>query len=233
MVKIPTVSSTTVNTPNPIFSKWPKNKRLFRIYDPAKNHSGPVAFRYFGPLSRFDHHRGKISQPPNIIKIPHNDGSFEEVESFEASRNTRRGILYCGETLSCCIVEIFGDMGAIADRHFVEIRPCRDLKLLDLRGNGAMRIGANASISKSLHVVSQEWSRHIYEDAIFRNVDGIIYLNAHNDEVALALYERVKNSLAVMSDIPLSHISLRTRLINAADEAGLFFVPNFPGITSP
>jgi hypothetical protein len=104
-----------------------------------------------------------------------------------------RGIYYAAFTLSSCLVELFGD----ATRQIVRqgrliARPrlLRDLRLLDLRGSGAMRAGTVAAIAKVPdRQITQAWSRFFYERTdLYTAVDGLLFFNAHNDEEALALY---------------------------------------------
>lgn len=96
-------------------------------------------------------------------------------------------------------MEIFGDTVVVdLGRHRVASPILRrDLRLLDLRNNGAMRAGTKAAIAKvSERRLSQAWSRHFYKTPeIYGEVDGVIYLNAHNDEDAIAFYERASGAL--------------------------------------
>lgn len=73
----------------------------------------------------------------------------------------------------------------------------RSLRLLDLRGNGAMRAGTVSAIAKCEYRYSQPWSRYFYENpGTFETIDGIYYSNAHNDEPAVLLYERAADALS-------------------------------------
>jgi hypothetical protein len=130
---------------------------------------------------RFDHHRGVGTD-----RTP--------------ARDATRGIYYAAFTLSSCLVELFGD----ATRQIVRqgrliARPrlLRDLHLLDLRGSGAMRAGTVAAIAKVPdRQITQAWSRFFYERTdLYTAVDGLLFFNAHNDEEALALYERASDAL--------------------------------------
>ena len=73
----------------------------------------------------------------------------------------------------------------------------RPITLLDLRGSGAMKAGSVAALAKTAdRSLSQEWSRYFYEqEDIYASVDGLIYFNAHNDDMAIALYERAIDGL--------------------------------------
>ena len=88
--------------------------------------SRATGFRYYGPLSRFDHQRSK---KPGIDK--------------------ERGIIYAGLSLSCCLVEVFGDDETIKIQKqqiaFITLK--QSLKLLDLRESGAWDAGAIAAMA--------------------------------------------------------------------------------------
>jgi RES domain len=183
-------------------ARWAILAFMLRIFDPTRHGTTALSFRYFGPLGRFDHQRlsptGSSSEDPD------------------------RGISYAGLTLSCCLVECFGDVGVIEikGQQIARLELTRDLTLLDLRGSGAMRAGAVAALAKIAdRNLSQAWSRYFYErTADYGQLDGISYLNAHNDEEAIAIYERAQSAL-VCTDaqiLPLNHPSLRPAILEAA-----------------
>ena len=49
-------------------------------------------------------------------------------------------------------------------------------------------------------------------------MDGVIYSSAHNEEAAVALYERAEADLHAETDLPLDHRSLRSRILKVARE---------------
>jgi len=138
-----------------------------------------------------------------------------------------RGIYYAAQTLSSCIVEIFGDTRVIefGDWHVAAPRVSRALHLLDLTGPGAMRAGSVAALAKiPERPQTQEWSRFFYDtDRIYPDIDGLVFLNAHNDEEALALYERASRKL----DCPQRRIirfdddALRAHILMIAEQNDL------------
>jgi hypothetical protein len=180
---------------------------LVRLFDPSRHVATATGFRSYGPLLRFDHHRGREYGKPG-----------DDVE---------RGIYYAAMTLSGCLVEVFGDTDVVDLGSHKVASPIlrRDLRLLDLRGSGAMRAGTKAAIAKvSTRGLSQAWSRHFYEtQEVYGEVDGLIFRNAHNDEEAVALYERADNTL----DCPPSRVmrlddeALRPTILEAADDNDL------------
>jgi len=193
--------------PNPLFHDLLYGSRLVRLFDPSRHGATATGFRSYGPLLRFDHHRGR--------------------DAGEPAEDTERGIYYAAFTLSGGLVEIFGDTGVVdlGSHHVASPILRRDLRLLDLRGSGAMRAGTKAAIAKvSDRGLSQAWSRHFYETPeVYGEVDGLIYLNAHNDEEAVALYERADDAL----DCPLERVmrlddeALRAAVLEAADDNNL------------
>jgi RES domain len=146
-----------------------------RLYDPTSRcRPGPRSFRHNGPRLRFDHHR------------PAPDGS--------PTNDPKRSVYYAALTLSCALVEVFGDGGVIERAQWqLALSTLRDpLQLVDLRGAAAMRAGAVAAIGAlECRSLTQAWSRYIYDNsAIYGNVHGLIYSGAHNGEDAIVLYER-------------------------------------------
>jgi hypothetical protein len=165
------------NQPNPAFHHIEPASHLIRIFNPNNYGTEALTFRFWGPIHRFDHQRGITPQA-----------------------DPQRAIYYAAFTLSSCLVEYFGDTGVIEiqDEQVCQVEITRPIKLLDLRGAGAMRAGSVAALAKTAdRKLSQEWSRYFYDQQnIYSTVDGIIYFNAHNDEEAIALYERALDGLA-------------------------------------
>ncbi len=180
---------------------------MVRLFDPSRYGATAAGFRSYGPLLRFDHHRGR--------------------EDGKPGDDAERGIYYAAVTLSGCLVEIFGDTGVVdLHRHHVASPILqRDLRLLDLRHNGAMKAGTKAAIAKIAdRSLSQAWSRHFYETPeVYSDLDGVIYLNAHNDEDAIALYERASDASECSPErvMRLNDEALRAAVLEAADDNDL------------
>lgn len=193
-------------TPRPLFHTVPTGTHLVRIFDPTDHGTTAVSFRTYGPLRRFDHHRAFGGKPAN---------------------DPARGIYYAAFSLQSCIVEVFGDTGLIecAQKYVCLPTVTRDLQLLDLRNNGAMRAGSVAALSQNAdYAPSQAWSRYFYDQTdVYTPVDGIMYLNAHNREEVIALYERSAASLHSSEDqiIRLDDPALRPRILAIAEQTHL------------
>lgn len=194
--------------PAPNFFVPPKGTKFLRLFNPASYGAHALTFRHFGPLKRFDHQRLVDSKP---------------------QEDPDRGIVYAGETLSGCIVEIFGDSRVIQvdTWEVAQIETSRELSLLDLRADGAMKAGTVAAVCKdSNHGYSQEWSKYFYEQSfVYTKIDGLIYGNAHNDEFAYALYERCQSALTCIGQAPLKADSLRVEIQCTAAEFNLTIIP--------
>ena len=197
--------------PNRLYCTLASGRFLLRIFDPTSYGTQSLTFRTFGPINRFDHQQTS----PNGNR----------------TQDLERGIYYAGLTLSCCLVECFGDTGVIElkDQQICRIQLTRDLTLLDLKDNGAMRAGSVAALAKVAdRSLSQAWSRYFYEQAsLYGQIDGISFRNAHNDEEAIALYERAQSALFCPDTqiMRLDHPSLRPAIQQAALDNHLDFPP--------
>jgi hypothetical protein len=187
---------------------------LIRVYDPRSKHKpGPRTFRDFGPLSRFDHHRG-IST--GAVTVPDED--------------SERAVYYAAFTLSGAIVEVFGEDRVIDRGAFraVYSRLKEKLLLLDLRGDAAIRAGVIHAIGQiEDSAKTQAWARYIYEThETYGAIDGLIYSNAHNGEDAIVLYERAQPAIATSAQRVrrLATPQLETDLLRIADATGFALI---------
>lgn len=189
--------------PAPKFWTLEAGQTIVRLYDPSRFNVGPLTFRHFGPLLRFDH---QIGQGSGMKREPCAD--------------SERGILYAAPSLACCVAEVFGDMGTVVAGEYrvALVEVTRDLRLLDLVDE-AMAAGTIAALSATEHHrKAQEWSRRFYGDAAYEQPDGIYYRAAHNGEEAFAFYERAQDGLICPQDntIALGDAALRDELLAIA-----------------
>ncbi len=197
------------NSPTPTFHTLVTGSKIIRIFDPTRYQTQALTFRHNGPRHRFDHHRGSITAP---------------------QEDSERGIYYAAFTLSGCLVECFGDTGVleIKDQCICSVDITKSLNLLDLRGSGAMKAGSVSALAKTAdRTLSQAWSRYFYEHVNeYSMMDGLIYFNAHNDEEAIAIYERGKSKLACSEAqiLQLAHPRLRSAIQQAAIDNNLIFM---------
>jgi RES domain len=196
--------------PSPVFFELPLASQILRIFDPTRYQTQALTFCHNGPRSRFDHH------------FPNQNGNPQD--------DPQREIYYAAFTLSSCLVEYFGDLGLIEIQAqcLAQVTLTRKLKLLDIRGSGAMKAGSVAALAKAPdRDLSQSWSRYFYENQqIYTQLDGLLYFNAHNDEEAIALYERAQDGLLCPSNraIRLDHPRLRSAIQQAALDNNLIFI---------
>ena len=199
-----------IASPSPVFVTLPVGTQLLRLFDPSTPcRAGPLTFTYNGPRNRFDHQR--LPPPKHFSK------TWDDPD---------RGVYYCASTLSCCIMELFGDYRMI-DRPQMMIalsKITRPLLLLDLCGNGAMRAGSvSALCAIADRSLSQAWSRYFYEEAPYLGCDGLRYHSAHNNEEAFVLYEKAKDSLQIAPDgiVAITAPALRPHLNRIALDQNL------------
>lgn len=193
---------------SPVWKILPPKTQLRRIFNPTKYQTKATTFRYYGPIGRFDHQKHSLNQP---------------------AQDLARGINYWGFTLSCCVVEVFGDTRIIdtQDLEVALIELTQPIKLLDLRASAAMKAGTVSAIAKTANRdLSQAWGRYFYEHtAIYDTIEGLIFSNGHNDEDAIALFERAEVQLksSKVTTLPLNSMALRPALIDIAIENSLIF----------
>jgi hypothetical protein len=127
----------------------------------------------------------------------------------------RFGVLYLGESLKVCFLEaVLRDQrnGAVGDfllsehelraRRYAEIGIARELTLVDLRGDAAIRMGVPSDVVRgSQQSLSRWWSVAFHEHP--QKPDGIIYPSRLNAETSLAIYDRAIAKLAVTRVTPL------------------------------
>lgn len=189
--------------PHPLFHVIPTDTYLVRLFNPTRFGTTALTFNHYGPLNRFDHHR---LPPPGT-----GTGQIDP----------DRGIYYAGFTLSCCLVEVFGDYRLIDNPafHVARLRLIRPLRLLNLCDNGAMRAGSVTALCGTAdRSLSQQWSRYFYDTPEYQQCDGLLFHGAHNNESAVALYERAQDALECPPQqvIALNAPALRPRLLDIA-----------------
>lgn len=143
--------------------------------------------RLRGPFSRI--HRQKLA--------PLHFGT-SKLNRFDAP-NGEFGVLYVGQDILCAFIETFGhatgvrliDHTELEARALAEITVTRPLRLVDLRGSGLARVGADAALTSGLdYGLSQRWSRAFHDHP--QVPDGIAYRARHDpDRTSIALFDRV------------------------------------------
>ena len=87
-----------------------------------------------------------------------------------------------------------------------------------------MRVGSVAALCMTAdRALTQAWSRYFYAEPMYDDCDGVRFHSAHNNEPAIALYERAADALECSVDevIALSDLYLRLELEAIALALGL------------
>src|SRR5580704_8037584 len=114
----------------------------------------------------------------------------------------RFGVLYLGQTLKVCFLEaVLRDQrnGVVGDyliserelhtRRYVLVEPAAPLNLVDLRGDGCVRMGIPSDVPRgSNQALARRWSLACYRHP--SEPDGIIYPSRLNGDTNLAIYDR-------------------------------------------
>ena len=114
----------------------------------------------------------------------------------------RFGVLYLGNTLKVCFLEailrdqrngVVGDYeigeSELRSRRYALIEPTSRLNLVDLRGDGCVRMGIPSDVPRSANqALARRWSLAFYQHPA--QPDGIIYPSRLNEDTNVAIYDR-------------------------------------------
>jgi hypothetical protein len=123
------------------------------------------------------------------------------------AEGNRFGVLYLGSSLKVCFLETMlrderdGIVGQIAiaeseldDRRYAEIRVREPLRLLDLTGDGPVRMGIPSDVARGRRQgLARKWSVAFHKHP--QQPDGIVYPSRLNGETNLAIYCRSTKKL--------------------------------------
>jgi RES domain len=155
-------------------------------------------FAVIGPGQTFGHvHLTRYPEPLSFSKAP---SRFSD--SRQRVPENRFGVLYLGATLKVCFLEavlrdhrngVIGDYligeSELRSRRYALIEPISPLYLVDLRGDGCVRMGIPSDVPRSANqALARRWSLALYEHP--SQPDGIIYSSRLNEEANLAIYDR-------------------------------------------
>ena len=123
------------------------------------------------------------------------DNRFDDPEG-------RYGVLYASATWLGAFIETAGHHTGhpfvtttwLSGRSLAVIDVRRKLRLIDLRGRGLARLGADARLAAGEHALAQRWSRALWEHPA--EADGISYISRHDSrQVSVALFDRSEKAL--------------------------------------
>ena len=154
------------------------DQSLYRIYNRGGNHPTRWnTFRYYGPLSRFDHH----------LVDDHGDPFLQE-----------RGIFYAATDVPTAVAEFFQRNRRRVNRTrnqpwLVSFTLADEVRLLNLTDTFCFRAGASMKLVSGPWVHAQNWTRGFY--AAYPEIDGLYYLSSLTNRPAIASYERANAPL--------------------------------------
>lgn len=138
------------------------------------------------------------------------------------------GVLYVGKDEHTAFIETFGHATrsatgrglvtatALKARGLARIESLKPLRLVDLRGPGLARIGADGRLQSGSRMVARRWSRALHEhpDA----PDGILYRARHDpSRQAAAIFDRAKAAVKAIDLGSLADPSLAPLLGSILD----------------
>jgi hypothetical protein len=206
----------------PALRRLRASSNLMRIwFAEAPYPTGFAHFRAFGPTaSRFDHHLAGPDDRPGY-------GTRAILYAVEVITSPGGH----AEALTAAVGEVFQqqriiDMGT-DDPRLALFQTTREVRLLDLTGFWATRIGASSNISSGPREITRSWSGALYD--AFPQADGLLYRSSMSGGhcLAVALYERAEDAVAAkpILDLPLGHSSLRGPVERAARRLGYEIMP--------
>jgi hypothetical protein len=156
---------------------------------------------------------------PNPLGYGKTPSRFSDPRRIVARR--RYGVVYLGESLKVCFLEAVlrdqrdGVVGflpigenELERRCYATIETTSALRVVNLRGERALRMGVPTDVSRSSsHALGRKWSLAFYQHP--SEPDGIVYPSRLNGQTDLAVYDRAVNKLR------------RTRVVDLVDAPGL------------
>jgi hypothetical protein len=107
--------------------------------------------------------------------------------------------------------EEVSESGDLAPRSLARIELTRTLRVARMHGPGLRQLRATAAVVQGSYDVTWAWSQalHGHPD----RVDGIVYRARHDDDdLAVALFDRARDAVAVLDSTPLLDLALSAEL---------------------
>ncbi|AHG49011.1 hypothetical protein RLEG12_08710 (plasmid) [Rhizobium leguminosarum bv. trifolii CB782] len=187
-------------------------------FETASLHLHVVAFG-----SRFGRiYLGKYPDPLGFGKTP---SRFSDPRRRKPAN--RFGVLYMGDTVKVCFLEallrdqrdgLIGDLpiaeSELRDRQFAQIEVIDALTMVDLRDDGAIKMGVPTDVAKSSkQSLAREWAVAFHEHR--DQVDGIIYPSRLNGHTNLAVFDR---SIGKLKAVGATRLIQAPGLANVLDD---------------
>ena len=138
------------------------------------------------------------------------------------------GVLYVARTERGAFIETFGetfghdtgirvlDHKEVDTRALSRIDVATPLRLVDLRGPGLARLGADGELVTGAYALSQAWALALHDHP--SAPDGIVYRARHDpSQVCAALFERTRRSITTTTLGAFSNARLATLLAELLD----------------
>lgn len=170
---------------------------------PAGFETASLHLHVVAPGSRFGRiYLGKYPDPLGFGKTP---SRFSDPRRRKPAN--RFGVLYMGDTVKVCFLEavlrdqrdgLIGDLpiaeSELHDRRYAQIEVIAPLTMVDLRGDGGIKMGVPTDVAKSSkQSLAREWAVAFHEHR--DQVDGIIYPSRLNGHTNLAVFDRAIGKL--------------------------------------
>lgn len=120
--------------------------------------------------------------------------------------------------------EEVSESGDLAPRSLARIQVNRTLLLARMHGPGLRQMRATTAVVQGSYDVTWAWSHALHEHP--DHVDGIVYRPRHDDdELAVALFDRARDAIAVLDSTQLLELSLGAALGSWLDRYGIGLGP--------
>lgn len=150
------------------------------------------------------------SRFPNPLGYSFGPSRFSDPETALVPPE-RFGVIYLGSSVKVCFLEvILRDRGDGRTRSFpiewaeLEVWTCSELRidtmlrLVDLRGDGLVRMGVPTDVARaSVQSLGRAWSRAFWSH--HAAPDGIIYESRLNGEINIALFDRALTKVSTIA----------------------------------
>jgi hypothetical protein len=144
-------------------------------------------------------------------------------------------VLYVGRDAHCAFIETFGHVTGrvpfiteteLRARNLAIMRASEALRLVDLRGEGLVHIGADAELTSGTdYGLSRRWAAALYDHP--RQPDGIVYRARHDPaRTSAALFDRAGPKLAASLEGSLLDSKHERLLGDILDTYGYGLVPS-------
>lgn len=154
-----------------------------------------------------------ISLYPDPLGFGKTPSRFSDPRSHPPE--SRFGVVYLGDSLEVCFLEavlrdqrdgLIGDLpiaeSELLSRQYAKIDAAKPMRMVDLRGNGSIRLGVPADVAKATdQELARVWSVAFHDHP--EEPDGIIYPSRLNGRTNMAVYDRAVPKLVVRQVTPL------------------------------